>query len=53
MLDFFLFYFVRTIDQAKYVPELAYYGLRLLCSPLHSLEDKVKITCFCDAVPLL
>ncbi|XP_066495469.1 condensin-2 complex subunit D3 [Tiliqua scincoides] len=30
-----------TIDQAKYVPELAYFGLRLLCSPLHSLEDKI------------
>nr|XP_060643339.1 condensin-2 complex subunit D3 [Anolis sagrei ordinatus] len=31
----------RSIDQAKYIPELAYYGLRLLCSPLHSLEDKI------------
>ncbi|KAF7241176.1 Condensin-2 complex subunit D3 [Varanus komodoensis] len=30
-----------VIDQAKYVPELAYFGLRLLCSPFHSLEDKV------------
>ncbi|XP_062994944.1 condensin-2 complex subunit D3 [Elgaria multicarinata webbii] len=30
-----------TIDKAKYVPELAYFGLRLLCSPLHSLEDQV------------
>uniref|UniRef100_A0A8D2LJH3 Non-SMC condensin II complex subunit D3 n=1 Tax=Varanus komodoensis TaxID=61221 RepID=A0A8D2LJH3_VARKO len=31
----------EVIDQAKYVPELAYFGLRLLCSPFHSLEDKV------------
>nr|XP_028564487.1 condensin-2 complex subunit D3 [Podarcis muralis] len=30
-----------TISQAKYVPELACFGLRLLCSPLHSVEDKV------------
>uniref|UniRef100_A0A670YYL5 Non-SMC condensin II complex subunit D3 n=1 Tax=Pseudonaja textilis TaxID=8673 RepID=A0A670YYL5_PSETE len=28
--------------RAKYISELAYFGLRLLCSPLHSLEDKVK-----------
>uniref|UniRef100_A0A803T7G9 Condensin-2 complex subunit D3 n=1 Tax=Anolis carolinensis TaxID=28377 RepID=A0A803T7G9_ANOCA len=25
---------------AKYIPQLAYFGLHLLCSPLHSLEDK-------------
>nr|XP_034995387.1 condensin-2 complex subunit D3 [Zootoca vivipara] len=30
-----------TISQAKYVPELACFGLQLLCSPLHSVEDKV------------
>ncbi|XP_033027677.1 condensin-2 complex subunit D3 [Lacerta agilis] len=30
-----------TINQAKYVPELACFGLQLLCSPLHSVEDKV------------
>ncbi|KAH0623283.1 hypothetical protein JD844_031429 [Phrynosoma platyrhinos] len=30
-----------TIDQAKYVPQLAYFGLRLLCSSLHNLEDKI------------
>ncbi|XP_061449004.1 condensin-2 complex subunit D3 [Rhineura floridana] len=35
-----------TIDQAKYVPELAYFGLQLLCSPLHSLEDKVLCLVF-------
>ncbi|KAJ7305016.1 hypothetical protein JRQ81_010780 [Phrynocephalus forsythii] len=29
-----------TIDRAKYIPELAYLALRLLCSPLHSIEDK-------------
>ncbi|NWY02539.1 CNDD3 protein, partial [Nothoprocta ornata] len=30
-----------TVNQAKYIPELAYYGLRLLCSPLHGTEDKI------------
>ncbi|KAJ6656043.1 hypothetical protein lerEdw1_004449 [Lerista edwardsae] len=30
-----------TTEQVKYVPELAYSGLRLLCSPLHSVEDKI------------
>nr|XP_056716845.1 condensin-2 complex subunit D3 [Euleptes europaea] len=30
----------KTLDQAKYVPELAHLGLRLLCSPLHGPEDK-------------
>ncbi|XP_060106445.1 condensin-2 complex subunit D3 [Heteronotia binoei] len=29
-----------TPDQAKYFPELAHLGLRLLCSELHSLQDK-------------
>ncbi|CAM4666623.1 unnamed protein product [Lepidochelys olivacea] len=29
-----------NINQAKYVPELAYHGLRLLCSPLHGVENK-------------
>uniref|UniRef100_A0A8C3SMY3 Condensin-2 complex subunit D3 n=1 Tax=Chelydra serpentina TaxID=8475 RepID=A0A8C3SMY3_CHESE len=29
-----------NISQAKYVPELAYHGLRLLCSPLHGVENK-------------
>ncbi|NXT01198.1 CNDD3 protein, partial [Jacana jacana] len=29
------------INKAKYVPELAYHGLRLLCSPPHSTEDKI------------
>uniref|UniRef100_A0A8C3SHY0 Condensin-2 complex subunit D3 n=1 Tax=Chelydra serpentina TaxID=8475 RepID=A0A8C3SHY0_CHESE len=31
---------VHEFDQAKYVPELAYHGLRLLCSPLHGVENK-------------
>ncbi|NWJ05203.1 CNDD3 protein, partial [Crypturellus undulatus] len=30
-----------SVNQAKYIPELAYYGLRLLCSPLHGTEDKI------------
>ncbi|NXN15069.1 CNDD3 protein, partial [Indicator maculatus] len=29
------------VNEAKYIPELAYYGLRLLCSPLHGAEDKI------------
>ncbi|XP_035753366.1 condensin-2 complex subunit D3 isoform X2 [Egretta garzetta] len=29
------------VNKAKYVPELAYHGLRLLCSPLHGTEDKI------------
>ncbi|NWV59704.1 CNDD3 protein, partial [Malurus elegans] len=28
------------INNAKYIPELAYYGLYLLCSPLHGREDE-------------
>ncbi|KAM6431720.1 condensin-2 complex subunit D3 [Liasis olivaceus] len=31
---------MTTIYRAKYISELAYFGLRLLCSPLHSLGDK-------------
>ncbi|XP_019574391.2 condensin-2 complex subunit D3 isoform X3 [Rhinolophus sinicus] len=31
----------RNLNQAKYVPELAYYGLYLLCSPIHGEGDKV------------
>ncbi|XP_030685453.1 condensin-2 complex subunit D3 isoform X2 [Nomascus leucogenys] len=34
----------RDLDQAKYIPELAYYGLYLLCSPVHGEGDKV-ISC--------
>ncbi|XP_043850916.1 condensin-2 complex subunit D3 isoform X2 [Dromiciops gliroides] len=34
----------RNIDKAKYIPELAYYGLRLLCDSIHGEGDKV-ITC--------
>ncbi|NXN20902.1 CNDD3 protein, partial [Nycticryphes semicollaris] len=29
------------VHKAKYVPQLAYHGLRLLCSPLHGTEDKI------------
>ncbi|KAF6082195.1 non-SMC condensin II complex subunit D3 [Phyllostomus discolor] len=31
----------RDINQAKYIPELAYHGLYLLCSPIHGEGDKV------------
>ncbi|XP_007495227.2 condensin-2 complex subunit D3 isoform X1 [Monodelphis domestica] len=31
----------RNINQAKYIPELAYHGLRLLCSSIHGEGDKV------------
>ncbi|KAK2517847.1 Ncapd3 [Columba livia] len=30
-----------NVNEAKYIPELAYHGLRLLCSPLHGSEDKI------------
>ncbi|KAM6312472.1 condensin-2 complex subunit D3 [Podargus strigoides] len=29
-----------NVDKAQYIPQLAYHGLRLLCSPLHGTEDK-------------
>ncbi|XP_012499729.1 PREDICTED: condensin-2 complex subunit D3 [Propithecus coquereli] len=32
---------VRDLNQAKYIPELAYHGLYLLCSPIHGEGDKV------------
>uniref|UniRef100_A0A663EJA2 Condensin-2 complex subunit D3 n=1 Tax=Aquila chrysaetos chrysaetos TaxID=223781 RepID=A0A663EJA2_AQUCH len=32
---------LRNVNEAKYIPELAYHGLRLLCSPLHGPEDKI------------
>lgn len=34
---------LRNVDKAKYLSELAYFGVRLLCSPLHGAEDKVKV----------
>ncbi|NXA51067.1 CNDD3 protein, partial [Nothocercus julius] len=37
----FEFSATMNVNQAKYIPELAYYGLRLLCSPLHGTEDKI------------
>ncbi|XP_032565461.1 condensin-2 complex subunit D3 isoform X2 [Chiroxiphia lanceolata] len=36
----FQFSSAMDINKAKYIPELAYYGLHSLCSPLHSTEDK-------------
>ncbi|NXW65975.1 CNDD3 protein, partial [Eurystomus gularis] len=36
----FEFSAAMNVDKAKYIPELAYHGLRLLCSPLHGTEDK-------------
>lgn len=35
-------FFFRNLNQVKYVPELAYHGLYLLCSPIHGEGDKVK-----------
>lgn len=32
----------RDLNRAKYIPELAYHGLYLLCSPIHGEGDKVK-----------
>ncbi|XP_010137945.1 PREDICTED: condensin-2 complex subunit D3, partial [Buceros rhinoceros silvestris] len=37
----FEFSAAMNVDKAQYVPQLAYHGLRLLCSPLHGTEDKV------------
>nr|XP_047919382.1 condensin-2 complex subunit D3 isoform X1 [Anser cygnoides] len=37
----FEFSATMNVNQAKYIPELAYYGLWLLCSPLHGTENKV------------
>ncbi|NXW28841.1 CNDD3 protein, partial [Phaetusa simplex] len=37
----FMFSAAMDVNKAKYVPELAYHGLRLLCSPLHGTEDKI------------
>lgn len=34
----------RDLNRAKYIPELAYHGLYLLCSPIHGEGDKV-ISC--------
>ncbi|NXF06923.1 CNDD3 protein, partial [Smithornis capensis] len=36
----FEFSAAMDVNKAKYIPELAYYGLHLLCSPLHSTGDK-------------
>lgn len=37
-------FFFRILREMKYIPELAYHGLYLLCSPLHREGDKVKET---------
>ncbi|KAM7082714.1 condensin-2 complex subunit D3 [Ciconia maguari] len=37
----FEFSAAMNVNKAKCVPELAYHGLRLLCSPLHGTEDKI------------
>ncbi|XP_068772979.1 condensin-2 complex subunit D3 isoform X2 [Struthio camelus] len=37
----FEFSATMSVNRAKYIPELAYHGLRLLCSPLHGTEDKI------------
>ncbi|NXT24846.1 CNDD3 protein, partial [Syrrhaptes paradoxus] len=29
------------VDKGRYIPELAYHGLRSLCSPLHGTDDKI------------
>uniref|UniRef100_A0A8C5JG13 Condensin-2 complex subunit D3 n=1 Tax=Junco hyemalis TaxID=40217 RepID=A0A8C5JG13_JUNHY len=40
VLHEFQFSAAMDVNKAKYIPELACYGLHLLCSPLHSTEDK-------------
>ncbi|NWS19694.1 CNDD3 protein, partial [Pachyramphus minor] len=34
------------VNEAKYIPELAYYGLHSLCSPFHGTEDKTLYSVF-------
>ncbi|KAM7030154.1 condensin-2 complex subunit D3 [Acridotheres tristis] len=40
VLHEFKFSTAIDVNKAKYIPELAYYGLYLLCSSLHGTEDK-------------
>uniref|UniRef100_A0A8C3KXK1 Non-SMC condensin II complex subunit D3 n=1 Tax=Chrysolophus pictus TaxID=9089 RepID=A0A8C3KXK1_CHRPC len=42
----------RNITHAKYVPELAYHGLWLLCSPLHGTENEINLFLICYLVLL-
>ncbi|XP_042656314.1 condensin-2 complex subunit D3 isoform X2 [Tyto alba] len=37
----FVFTAAMNVNAAKYIPELAYQGLRLLCSPLHDTENTI------------
>uniref|UniRef100_A0A672UX01 Condensin-2 complex subunit D3 n=1 Tax=Strigops habroptila TaxID=2489341 RepID=A0A672UX01_STRHB len=37
----FKFSSAMNVDEAKYISELAYHGVWLLCSPLHGAEDKI------------
>ncbi|XP_009874306.1 PREDICTED: condensin-2 complex subunit D3, partial [Apaloderma vittatum] len=37
----FEFSAAMNVNKAKYIPELAYHGLRLLCSSLHGTVDKI------------
>ncbi|NXI45084.1 CNDD3 protein, partial [Galbula dea] len=37
----FKFSAAMNVNKAKYIPELAYHGLRSLCSPLHGAEEKI------------
>ncbi|NWR85142.1 CNDD3 protein, partial [Furnarius figulus] len=36
----FQFSSAMDVNKAKYIPELAYYGVHSLCSPFHGTEDK-------------
>uniref|UniRef100_A0A8C3C4T7 Condensin-2 complex subunit D3 n=1 Tax=Cairina moschata TaxID=8855 RepID=A0A8C3C4T7_CAIMO len=49
----FKFSATMNVNEAKYIPELAYYGLWLLCSPLHGTENKVKMLFSAPAVILM
>ncbi|KAM9221269.1 condensin-2 complex subunit D3 isoform 1-T1 [Dugong dugon] len=44
VLDEFHVSQARNLNEAKYIPELAYHGLYLVCSPIHGEGDKV-ISC--------
>ncbi|RLV98116.1 hypothetical protein DV515_00011072, partial [Chloebia gouldiae] len=46
VLHEFKFSAAMDVNEAKYIPELAYYGLHLLCSPLHGTEHKTLCCVF-------
>nr|XP_014126508.1 condensin-2 complex subunit D3 [Zonotrichia albicollis] len=50
VLHEFQFSAAMDVNKAKYIPELACYGLHLLCSPLHSTEHKEEFVKWKDCL---